>query len=171
MEKPSTARIALKWGLISSIIIIIYTVILYMTGLFKNSALSWISFLILIIGIFFATREYKSLNNGFLSFGEGLGVGTLTSAVAGLIGSIFSYIYINMIDTTIMQQMSDLQRESMEARGMSSEQIDQAMEMAAKFTSPGMIFLFGLLGYVFIGFIFSLIISAIIKKDKPEMNF
>lgn len=28
MEKPSTARIALKWGLVTAILIIIYTVIL-----------------------------------------------------------------------------------------------------------------------------------------------
>ena len=171
MEKPSTARIALKWGLITAIVIIIYTVILYMTGLFRNPSLSWLSFCILLIGIVMATREFKALNNGFLSFGEGLGVGTLMSAVTGLIGSIFSYIYINMIDTTIMQQMSDLQREQMEAKGMSSEQIDQAMEIAAKFTSPGLLFLFGVLGYIFFGFIFSLIVSAIMKHTKPETNF
>ncbi|WP_435355320.1 DUF4199 domain-containing protein [Emticicia sp. SJ17W-69] len=171
MEKPSTARIALKWGLVTAILIIIYTVILYMTGLFKTPSLSWISFLLLLTGIFLALREFKSLNGNFMSFSEGLGVGTLMSAVTGLIGSIFSYIYINYIDTTIMQQMSDLQREQLEARGMSTEQVDQAMEMAAKFTSPGLMFLFGILGYVFFGFIFSLIVSAIVKNSKPEVEF
>jgi Protein of unknown function (DUF4199) len=171
MEKPSTARIALKWGLVTSVLIIIYTVVLYMTGYFKNPSLSWISFLILLIGIFLALREFKSMNNNYMSFSEGLGVGTLMSAVAGLIGSIFSYVYTNFIDTTIMQQMSDLQREQMEARGMSSEQVEQAMEMATKFTSPGIIFLFGIIGYVFFGFILSLIVSAILKNSKPEVEF
>ncbi len=171
MEKPSTARIALKWGLVSAVLIIIYTVVLYMTGLFKTPSLSWISFLLLLIGIFMALREFKSLNAGYMSFSEGLGVGTLMSAVTGLIGSIFSYIYTNFIDTTIMQQMSDLQREQMESQGLSSEQIDQAMEMATKFTSPGMIFIFGIIGYVFFGFIFSLIVSAIVKNTKPEVEF
>ncbi|WP_394993917.1 DUF4199 domain-containing protein [Emticicia sp.] len=171
MEKPSTARIALKWGLVTAILIIIYTVILYMTALFKNPSLSWISFILLLIGIIMALREFKLLNNGFMSFSEGLGVGTLMSAVTGLIGSIFSYIYTNFIDTTIMQQMSDLQRDQMESRGMSSEQVDQAMEMAAKFTSPSLIFLFGILGYVLFGFIFSLIVSAIIKNSKPDVEF
>lgn len=171
MEKPSTARIALKWGLVTAILIIVYTVILYVTGLFKTPSLSWISFLLLLIGIFMALREFKSLNSNFMSFSEGLGVGTLLSAVTGLIGSIFSYIYINFIDTTIMQQMSDLQREQLESRGMSSEQVDQAMEMAAKFTSPGLMFLFGILGYIFFGFILSLIVSAIVKNSKPETDF
>lgn len=171
MEKPSTARIALKWGLVSAVLIIIYTVVLYMTGLFKTPSLSWISFLLLLLGIFLAMREFKTLNSGYMSFSEGLGLGTLMSAVTGLLGSIFSYIYTNFIDTTIMQQMSDLQREQMESQGLSSEQIDQAMEMAAKFTSPSMIFLFGIIGYVFFGFIFSLIVSAIVKNSKPEVEF
>jgi Protein of unknown function (DUF4199) len=171
MEKPSTARIALKWGLVTAVLIIIYTVVLYMTGFFKTPSLSWIGFILLLIGIFMAMREFKSLNNGFMSFSEGLGVGTLMSAVTGLLASIFSYIYTNFIDTTIMQQMSDLQREQMESQGLSSEQIDQAMEIAAKFTSPSIIFLFTILGYVFFGFIFSLVVSAIVKNSKPEVEF
>ncbi len=171
MEKPSTARIALKWGLITSIIIIIYSVILFISGQFKNQALTLISYLFLLGGIIMAMREFKSMNNEFMTFGEGLGLGTLTSAVTGLIGSIFGVIYMNYVDTTIMQQISDMQREQFEAKGMSSEQIDQALEMAAKFSSPGMLFVFGLLGYLFIGFILSLITSAILKKNKPELEF
>jgi hypothetical protein len=171
MEKPSTARIALKWGIISAILIIIYTVIFYMAGLFRTPSLSWIPFLFLLIGIIMASNEFKSLNNNFMSFSDGLGVGTLMSAVAGLVVSIFSYIYINFIDTTIMKQMGDMQREQMEAKGLSSEQIDQAMELAAKFTTPGLIFLFSIIGYILCGFIFSLIVSAIVKNTKPELDF
>ena len=171
MENPSTARIALKWGVITSVVIIIYSVASFMTGLYKNSATSYISFVFLLGGIIFAIKEYKSLNNNFLGFGEGLGIGTLTSAVTGLIASIFSFVYIMFIDTTIPQQIADMQREQLESRGMTSEQVEQAMEMASKFTSPGLLFIFGVLGYIFFGFIWSLIVSAIFKKDKPEMNF
>lgn len=171
MEKPSTARIALKWGIISAVIIIIYSVASFMTGLFKNSATSYIPFLFLLGGIIFAIKEYKGLNNNFLGFGEGLGIGTLTSAVTGLVASIFSFAYIMFIDTTIMQQIGDMQREQLESRGMTAEQVEQAMEMASKFSSPGILFIVGILGYIFFGFIWSLIVSAIFKKDKPEMNF
>ncbi|RFS14084.1 DUF4199 domain-containing protein [Emticicia sp. C21] len=171
MEKPSTARIALKWGIISAVIIIIFSVASFMTGLFKNTISSYIPFLFLLAGIIFAIREYKTLNNNFLGFGEGLGIGTLTSAVTGLVASIFSFAYIMFIDTTIMQQIADMQREQLESRGMTAEQVEQAMEMASKFSSPGILFIVGILGYIFFGFIWSLIVSAIFKKDKPEMNF
>lgn len=172
MEKPSSARIALKWGVITSVISIIYSVVSFMTGLFiKNTAASYVTYLFLLGGIILALREYKTLNNNFLGFGEGLGVGTLMSAVTALISSVFSFLYITFIDTTIMQQITDMQREQMESRGMTQEQVDQAMEMVSKFSSPGMLFIFGVLGFIFFGFILSLIVSAVMKKDKPEMNF
>jgi hypothetical protein len=78
---------------------------------------------------------------------------------------------LNFIDTTIMQQMRDMQMEQMEAQGLSSEQIDQAMEIGAKFTSPGIIFLFGIIGYVLFGFLISLVVAAIFKNTKPEIEF
>jgi len=171
MEKPSTARIALKWGVITSVVIIIYTVISYMTGLFKNTTSSYLSFLFLLGGIILAVKEYKTLSNNFLSFGEGLGVGTLMSAVTGLISSLFSIVYMLMIDTTIMQQLGDMQVEQLEKRGMTPEEIDQAMEMVSKFSSPGMLFVFAVLGYIFFGFIWSLIVAAVQKNEKHEMNF
>ncbi|MFD2521347.1 DUF4199 domain-containing protein [Emticicia soli] len=171
MEKPSTARIALKWGIITSVVIIIYSVISYMTGLFKNTASSYLSFLFLLGGIIFAVKEYKTLSNNFLSFGEGLGVGTLMSAVTGLISSLFSIVYMLMIDTTIMQQLGAMQEEQLEKRGMTPEEIDQTMEMMSKFSSPGMLFVFAVLGYIFFGFIWSLIVAAVQKNEKPEMNF
>lgn len=172
MEKPSTARIALKWGVITSVIIIVYSVFLFMTGLqLKNNSLSYVSYLFLLGGIILALKEYRTLNNEFLGFGEGLGLGTLMSAVTSLISSIFSFLYVTFIDTTIMQQVMDMQREQMEARGMTQEQVEQAMEMVGKFTSPGMIFVIGLLAFIFFGFILSLIVSAVMKKEKPQMNF
>ncbi len=170
MEKPSTAKIALKWGLISAIIIVVYTIIYYMLSLFKSPISSWIPFAILFFGIFLSMRELKGINQSAMTFGEGVNLGALVSAVAGIIASVFTYVYTHLIDTTIMQQMSDLQREEMVARGLSDEQIEQAMMMVSKFTTPGFVFIFGVFFYIFFGLIFSLILSAIIKKN-PSIEF
>jgi hypothetical protein len=171
MEKPSTARIALKWGIVSAVMIIIYTVALYISGLFKTPALSWIPFIFLLFGIVMSLREFKLMNTNFINFSEGLGLGTLMSAVCAIIASIFNYIYITFIDTTILQQMRELQIEQLEQQGLSSEQIEQAMEMASRFATPGLTLLFSIIVYVICGFIFSLVISAIIKNSKPELDF
>ena len=171
MEKPSTARIALKWGILGAIMIIIYTVALYISGLFKTPALSWIPFAFLLFGIVMSLREFKLINNNFISFSEGLGLGSLMSAVCAIIASMFNYVYITFIDTTILQQMRELQIEQLEQQGLSAEQIDQAMEIASSYATPGLTFLFSMIVYVICGFIFSLIVSAIIKNTKPELDF
>jgi hypothetical protein len=171
MEKPSTARIALKWGILGAVLIIIYTVALYISGLFKTPALSWIPFAFLLFGIVMSLREFKVMNDNIISFSEGLGLGTLMSAVCALIASMFNYVYITFIDTTILQQMRELQIEQLEQQGLSSEQIDQAMEIASRFATPGLTFLFSIIVYVVCGFVFSLIISAIIKTSKPQLDF
>jgi Protein of unknown function (DUF4199) len=171
MEKPSTARIALKWGLISAICSIIYTTILYFTGMWKTSAFAWIGYIFLAGGIIMAMREFKSQNNDYMSYGEGLGIGSLLSAVSGVISAIYGYIYMNFIDNTMTQQIIEMQSTKMAEQGMTEEQIDQAMQMAGKFMTPGMMFIFTVLGMLFFGFILSLIISAIMRKNKPEMDF
>lgn len=171
MEKPSTARIALKWGILVAVLIIIYTVALYISGLFKTPALSWIPFAFLLFGIVMSLREFKLINNNFISFSEGLGLGVLMSAVCAIIASMFNYVYINFIDTTILQQMRELQIEQLEQQGLSSEQIDQAMEIVSSYATPGLTFLFSMIVYVICGFIFSLVVSAIIKNTKTELDF
>ncbi|MCU0325635.1 MAG: DUF4199 domain-containing protein [Spirosomaceae bacterium] len=171
MEKPSTARIALKWGVIVGIVVIIFSTITSMADLWKQSWASWIGYLFVLGGLIMALGEFKKANEGFMGFGEGLGLGTLMSTVVGVLGAIFSYIYLNFIDTTMVSRIVDFQREKMSEQGLSDEQIDQAMEMTAKFMSPGMMFIFGVLGYLIVGFILTLIVSAIMKKSKPEVEF
>jgi hypothetical protein len=112
-------------------------------------------------------KEFRTLNGGFMSYGQGLGIGALLSGIAGFISATYSYIYNEFIDPTLRQQILDKTREDLENRGMDDAQIDAAMEISAKFSSPGMTFVFGIIGSIIIGFILALIISAIMKKDKP----
>lgn len=167
-QKPSSARIALKWGVIGGLASIILTTVLYMTDLWKSQAVSsLIPILIMALFLFLATKEYKDENGGFLSFGEGLGIGTLTGAIYALLGNLYSQLYQKVIDPGFMDKIKDFQYEKMEEQGLSDQQIEQAMEITSKFTSGGMAFVFGLLFSIFFAFILSLIIAAILKKNKP----
>lgn len=133
----------------------------------QNRALTSLAFVILIVGIVLGMKDYRAQNNTFMSYGQGLGIGSLISAIVGLIGSMFSMFYLEFIDNTIIKQSMDKAREDMETRGMDDAQIDQAMSMTEKFMTPGIMFAMGVLSYVIIGFIISLIIAAIMRKDKP----
>ena len=74
-NQPSTARTALKWGLITGIALIVYSTILYTFSQTTNSALSLIIYGILIIGLVMGMREYRLANDGYMSYGEGMGLG------------------------------------------------------------------------------------------------
>ena len=166
-EKVSTARVALKYGVLFSVVIMIYTTILNVAGLSQNKMLSSLTFVILIAAIVLGMRNFKEQNHGFMSYGEGIGVGALISAIMGLLGSAFGMFYMQFIDNSILAQALDKARADMEAKGMDDAQIDQAMELSQKFMSPGIMFIIGLVGYLLMGVVLSLIISLIIRKEKP----
>ncbi len=170
METPSTAKIALKWGIIAAVVLAIVGTIMNMTEAWKIPGASMLTYTILLIGIIMALKEFKTENQGFMSFGEGVGLGMLLGAVAGLVSSIWSYIYLNFIDVTFLDKLRDFQAEQMEGKGLSDEQIEQAMEMSSKFMSGGMMFLFGMIGMLFFALIFSLIVSAFMKNNKPVFS-
>jgi hypothetical protein len=169
-NKPSTAGIALKWGAIAGLLSIIFTAILYMTGQANNKWLSSLGFLFLVGGIVYAIKEFKSQSGGHMSFGEGLGLGSLVSAVIGLLSGTFSAFYIKFVDDSFVKTTLQQQRLEMEQQGMDDAQIDQAIALAENFAGPGAIFLFGFLGTLLVGFILSLIISAIMKNDHKDLN-
>lgn len=169
-NKPSTAGIALKWGAIAGLVSIIFSTILYVTGQSNNKLVSSLGLIILIGGIVYAIKEFKSQTGGYMSYGEGLGLGSLVSAVSGLLSAAFSAFYIKFVDDSSIKMAMQQQRLEMEQKGMDDAQIDQAMSIAENFTGPGAIFLFGFIGIVIFGFILSLIISAIMKNDHKELN-
>ena len=166
-ENPSQALIALKWGAIGGVAYMIYTTLLYVTELYGNSTMGWVSFALAIVFIVLAMREYRTQNNGFMSYGEGLGVGTLVSAISGLLSATYGMIYTMFIDPTIPQKLQDKIQEQWEAQGLTDEQIEQASEMMKWTQSPGMTFLFGMISAIVGGLIISLIVAAILKKNKP----
>jgi len=167
---PSTGKIALKWGLILGVVLIIFSVIINMSGNFGNNALQSISYLFIIVGIVLAHRDFKQSGDGYMSYGKGLGIGTLTVIVAFILSGIFGYVYMTSIDPTLIDQLKEQQMIQYEEQGMSDAQIEQAVQFSEGFMTPGMLTLFAILFSAFIGFILSLIISAFTKNSNPELD-
>jgi hypothetical protein len=167
---PSTGKIALKWGLILGVVLILFSLVINMTGNFGNNALQSISYIFIIVGIVLAHKDYKDSGDGYMSYGKGLGIGTLTVIIAFVISGIFGYIYMTAIDPTLIDALKEQQILQMEEQGMSDAQIEQAMGFTESFMTPGMLTLFAILFSAFIGFILSLIISAFTKNNNPELD-
>ena len=166
----TTTSVGTRYGLLTGLVSIIISFGLFAAHL-EQSPLRFISFLVLAGGMAMAMRFYKDNNQGFMRFGEGVGIGTILSAVVGALTAIFTYVYMNIVDPEVVGRMMEKAREDMEARGnLSDDQIDQGMAMAGKFMN-GPIMLAGVvLGTVFFGVLLALIVSAFIKHSKPEFE-
>lgn len=169
-EKVTVRQVAIKWGLILGIISIVVFLAIYFAGFMGESWAGWISPIIAVVIIYLAHNEFKEQGNGYMSYGQGLGLGTLTTVVSGVVSSVFSYVYVKFINPEYLQEILDISMAKMEEQGQSQEQIDAAMGMMEKFMSPEITFVFGLIGAVFIGFIISLIVSAITKNNDPSLE-
>ncbi len=166
-EQPTTKSIAIKWGVINGLIGIIFFLILDFTGL-SQSPVQYLGLVISVAIIFLAHKEFKELGDGFMSYGKGLGIGTLLSVVASVISGIFTYLYVSFVNPAYIDAVKDKQITDMQNRGMSDAEIDQAMQFSAGFMSPVAITIFAIIGGIFFGFILSLLVSIFTKNANPE---
>ena len=166
----STTSVGLRYGLLTGLISIIISFGMYAARM-EQSPLKYVSFLVLIGGMIMAMRHYKENNQGYMSFGEGVGIGTVLSAVVGVLSAIFTYVYMNIIDPDVVARMMDKARSDMEAKGgLSDEQIDQGMAMAGKFMNGPIMMVVVVVSSVLFGVLLALVVSAFVKHTKPEFE-
>lgn len=169
-KEPSVGSVALKYGFIGALVSVVFTAVLLVAGVDVNSWIGSLGYLILIGAIVVAIKAYKESNYGYMSYGQGLGIGTIVSLIFGVLSGVFMYVYASFIDTTYQATIQDKQRIELEKQGFSDEQIEQSMSITESFTSPVMMIVWTIVGYLVIGFILSLIISAIMKNKRPEFE-
>lgn len=161
----------MRYGLLTGLVSIIYMFVLFVSDLAANTAAQWGGLVVPIVGIYLAHQAYKAQNGGFMSYGQGLGLGVMLSAVSGLLTGVFNYVYRTIIDPEMAVRMMEAVRVKMEEAGnMTDEQIDGALQMSEKFSSGPIGIVLGVLVTVFTGFILALIISAFTKHAQPEFE-
>lgn len=166
----STSAVAIRYGILTGLVSVIISFVLNMAGLDQSPA-KWLTTVVLIVGIVLANNYFKQQNGGFLSYGQGLSIGTILSILVGVIGAIFTYVYINFIDTGFTARLIEKARADMEMQGkMTDAQIDQAMTWTAKFMTGSMLVAIVIILTVLTGFLASLVISAITKNPRPEFE-
>ncbi|MFY0601189.1 MAG: DUF4199 domain-containing protein [Cyclobacteriaceae bacterium] len=165
----STKSVAVKYGLISGLVGIIFFVLLDFIGQAANNKISWIGLIFTAIIMVMAHKEFKSSGDGFMSYKQGLGLGTIMSVVGSVISSVFTFFYVKFISPEFIDVIKEQQIMEMEKSGMSDAEIDQAMSVAAMFMGPTAMMVIGLIMGVLLGFIIALIVSAFTKKERQEL--
>ena len=172
VKPTTTSSVAVRYGLLVGLTNIIYLFAIYALGQESNKPLGWVSLAVVpIIGIFLAHKAFKQSNAGFMSYGQGLGIGMLMMLLSGIIVNAFSYVYRTYIDPEMPGRIQEAMRNEFEATGkMTSAQIDQILATTAKFSTGILGFASGMLFILVLGLLYSLVISAFTKNAKPEFE-
>ena len=175
-QKTSPSLIMLKWGAIGGLLSFIFTLITKYTGLEDDfsETLGWVStiftLLINVTILVLALREVRSENDGFMTYGQGLGSSALLGAIWGVIAGGFNYIYLQFIDQGVIQKQLDLARERLEEQGLTESQIEDAEKITKMMMGPGIQFVIVVLVTILFMFILGLIVSGVLKREKSVFD-
>jgi hypothetical protein len=175
MEQPSPARIALKWGLLTALIEILMTSIRYAMGYYFSFTFPFLTLLVLLLGLTMAMRELRTQNGGFMGYSEGLSLGVLMFAVIGLLDTTYTMVYQSFIDPGMTAKYLTQYREFLEGFNLPdesmeqiTEQLDQAADQQKKKGISGVSYILSIFGWIFSGFLLSLIVSGFMSRKKSN---
>jgi hypothetical protein len=169
-------KIPLLYGLYMTLAGFVLTLVLYFLGFHTDAAklpsAQWISNIgLLVICVTFivlgtkAQRAQTPLTEDF-GYGRALWTGVKIAFFAALFGIVTNFLYTRVINPGFTDVIVQAQLDKMEAKGMSSAQIEQAEKGVRFFMGPIMMSCFVFIGSIFWGTLLSLITAAFLKR-KP----
>lgn len=162
-----------KWGLISALIGIVFQLIQQVTGVMSQSGTIIALYTVVTIGIsvaiyVMALREHREQElGGFMSFKRAFYLAFMIGMVSTIVVLVFNYIYMNFINPSAMDAQLEMTRGMMEKFGMPEDQLDAAIEKQRASLASPMSIVTGLLGAGVVVAILSLIMGAVMKKERP----
>lgn len=173
METPqlSPGKFALNYGLILGIILVLISVIMYVTGM-QLAGEQWpmyLFYLIFLVTIFYAIYQFKIKNGNYLKLGEAIKCGLIVGVISALVFGVYNLIFGYIIDPDFSNKMLEVSREKMlENPNMTEEMVDQGMKYAEMFMSPWITTAIWLALSAFFAFLYSLIAGLIMKKEMNQ---
>lgn len=153
-------------GLILGLIGVVYTLVIWILDLSFNKNIGYLFLLVEIVILFFLIKSYRDNHmHGSISYGQALGAGVIIFLYATIITSIFSFLLNTVIDPGLMQKGLAAQEQLLLDRGMTQEQVDAGLKVAAKMMKPVITIPIGLVVNMFFGLILSLIAAAFVRKE------
>ena len=94
-------RIPESYGLRIAVGLIVYFVVMHLTGLSHHVELRLLNLLILVTGVYLALKKYKETHASQLNYFRALATGVSTAAIGSFLFAIFLFAYMK-IDTSLM---------------------------------------------------------------------
>jgi hypothetical protein len=157
-------------GVIITLILIVYGLIIYFTNQIQNQVLSYLQYVIFLGGIIWSCVSYSKQMNANVTFGNVFAHGFKTSAVVTVLVAIYTVISMKFLFPEMVDKGMEIARQKMEASGkLSDSQIDQQLDFykqhAVLLTLAGIIIFFAIVGLL------SSLLGAAVAKKKPQGPF
>ena len=167
--KGSSTKIMINYGILLGIVSVLLNVVMYVTNnhLQPHWSVQILGLFVFIAIVVIALKTFKKENGGYMKLGQALKVGLGVALIAALIGAIYAYLLMTVIEPTYMDQVMEIQQEAMLKQDMPQEQMDAALAMSEKFSGPGVAVTIQLIAGLFFGFIISLIAGLVMKRENP----
>ena len=170
MEQKSSKSLIITYGLLLGTVSILMSVIKYVFSsdiLEKSVIESIIGILITIAFVVIPITIFKKENNSFLTLSQSLKIGLGVSAIAGVLGAIYFFIFANYVQPDFFERLMDSQmKEALKSNpSLSAEQMRQGMEMGKRFIAP-MFYAMIIITSLFFGFLTSLITGLAVRKEQ-----
>lgn len=163
--KPTSAVVK---GLVIALALIVFALVVNFTGMDDNPVLQYAGFAIFLVGIVFSIMTYARKINYNATFGKYFVHGFAITAIITCLMIIFMAIFLS-IDPTVKQKALEKAAEAMDKNpALSDEQKQQALDISKKFFLVG-ILASTLVMYLLFGVIFSLVTSAIVRKNPVSI--
>jgi hypothetical protein len=168
---PVTTRAAgVRFGLISAVFSIIYFIVMMMAGVDMQGPAGWVGWIVAAVLIFLAHKYYKDNGNGYMSYSQGISIAFWMGLVSAAISNVFTYIYVKFVDESFLTMIKDKQIEKMQEKGMSDDQIDQAMKFTEMFMKPEAVVIMGFIMGVISAVLIALIVTLFTQKKNPDLG-
>jgi hypothetical protein len=166
-------KIVQPWmkGLIISLITITYSIALYLTDLWQNKSLGYISYAVIMGGIIWSCISYAKQMEGNVSFGNVFAHGFKVTATLIVITVVYTVLSVKVIFPEMTDKILEITAKELEKNPQLSESdAKKALEFTSKFMMP---FMIGatIFGYGIFGAISSAIGAGVAKKNPQATPF
>ena len=173
MENQSypVAKHSLMYGVYTSVLLIILSLVFYVLDLQAASWPVYISYAGLLGGIVITSLHYRDNRmNGFATYGQSFSSGFLAGLFASIILGVFTFIFATVMGDEYREMMLKTAEDKILESNpdISDEQFDMAMKFTEGLTKPWWMAFITILNFTFVSLILSLIAAIFIKKPKPE---
>ncbi len=124
----------------------------------------------MLVGVVLAVKQYREKNNGFLTYSQAFSNGFLTLLFAGILTSVYSFVFFQFIAPEEVLKMVETAEEQMYDRNpnITEQEVEVAMGYAKMFMTPGALAIIVLFFNTIASLLIAAIVAAFMKKEEQQ---